>query len=292
MIHFLLFIFLQFLSPLSASYHTPKVIYGEDNREDIINSQDQLMIEKSRSVAGMFKYTSLSPFSIKGFKVRGKTLTQREWCSSERFSEQITAPVCSGFLVGQDTLVTAGHCVKSKFDCLRYLWVFDYKIQSTSHNEVTIPTKNIYRCKEIIMTIKDPGTSIDFAIIKLSRKVLDRNPLEWRTSGKIPDDASLVLIGHPKGLPLKIADGAKILDNSHQNFFISNTDSYGGNSGSPVLNQKTGLVEGILVRGDIDFETTPEGCNISKVCKENECSGEDATRMTLISTFLKNKNKP
>jgi hypothetical protein len=38
-----------------------------------------------------------------------------------------------------------------------------------------------------------------------------------------------------------------------RNYFTANLDSYAGNSGSPVFNQKTGRVEGILIQGADDF---------------------------------------
>jgi len=286
---FPLFLVLTFFSLEAFSEKPNKVIYGADDRLDVIDSTDNLMIEKSRSVAGMFKYSSLSLFAMDGFKITGKTLEKRGWCSSERFSHQITAPVCSGFLVAEDILVTAGHCVSSKLDCLRYLWVFDYKISQDSDSKMVVPRSSVYRCQSILRTVNNPETSEDYAVIKLSRKVTDRSPLEFRETGKIPDATPLVLIGHPKGLPMKIAGGAKVIANTHSNFFMADTDSYGGNSGSPVLNASTGVVEGILVRGDLDYVTTPEGCNISKVCSIAECSGEDATRMTNVSSIIRSR---
>jgi hypothetical protein len=271
-----------FYSSISLAESPESVIYGEDDRLDVIHSHDDSMIEKSRSVAGMFKYSSLSIFAKNGFKIIGKTLQERGWCASERFADQLTAPSCTGFLIGENLLMTAGHCVSSKWDCLRFLWVFDYKISYEGQKDVIVPRHSVYRCQSIIKTVNDSTTGLDYAIIKLSRKVTDRSPLDLRKDGKIDQDSPLVLIGHPKGLPLKIAGGAKVLTNTHPNFFTANTDSYGGNSGSPVFNSKTGNVEGILVRGELDYVTTSEGCHISKVCLEGECVGEDVTRITKV----------
>jgi V8-like Glu-specific endopeptidase len=271
-----------FYSFLSWAESPDRVIYGEDDRLDVIHSTDNLMIEKSRSVAGMFKYSSISIFAKNGFKIVSKTLEDRGWCSSERFANQTAASRCTGFLIAEDLLVTAGHCISSKWDCLRFLWVFDYKISSDDQKNVVVPRSSVYRCQSVVKTVYDSTTSLDYAIIKLSRKVTDRAPLNLRRDGKIDKDTPLVLIGHPKGLPLKIAGNAKVLTNTHSNFFITDTDSYGGNSGSPVFNAKTGDVEGILVRGEIDYVTTSEGCHISKICSEGECGGEDVTRITKI----------
>ena len=69
-------------------------------------------------------------------------------------------------------------------------------------------------------------------------------------------------------------------------FFVANLDTYGGNSGSPVFASDTNRVEGILVRGETDFEQTPAGCQISLVCPTSGCRGEDITRTTQFSSLV------
>lgn len=257
-----------------------KVIYGIDDRQDVINVLDNMLVEKSRSTAGMFTSSSLSVTSTGDFRVVGSSLAQRGWCSTERFANQVTAPVCTGFLIRDDVLVTAGHCVSKSSDCKNYSWAFDFRIQSANDTTAIIPKNSVYKCKAIIATVNSSLTKDDYAIIRLDRKVLDRAPLEIRTSGKIPDSTSLVLVGHPKGLPMKIAAGARVRSNSATKYFVANTDSYGGNSGSPVFNALTGVVEGILVRGESDTVTTSAGCTASRVCPDSGCRGEDITRIT------------
>jgi hypothetical protein len=271
-----------FLSMTSmASTFPDKVIYGKDDREDVVNVVDNLMLEKSRSVAGMFTTSTLTLQSTGSYKVTGKTLVQRGWCSSERFSNQITSPVCTGFLVAPDVLVTAGHCVAKSSDCKNYSWAFDYKIPTSDATSATIPKNSVYRCKSIISSVQSNSTKDDYAVIRLDRQVTDRLPLEIRRSGKVVVGDALVLIGHPKGLPLKIAPGANVRSNSATKYFVANTDSYGGNSGSPVFNALTGAVEGILVRGETD-SVTSGGCSVSYVCPDTGCRGEDITRITNV----------
>lgn len=273
---------LSLLSFHSHASDPEKVIYGTDDRQDVVDVTDNLMIEKSRSTAGMFSTTALSLQTDGTYKVNGKTLAQRGWCSSERFSNQMTAPVCTGFLIGSDVMVTAGHCVAKSGDCKNYLWAFDYKLANGTDTSTVIPKSSIYRCKAILYTVNSSTTKDDYAVIRLDRKVTNRMPLEIRRTGKIADGTDLVLIGHPKGLPMKIAGGAKVRSNSATKFFVANTDSYGGNSGSPVFNSLTGIVEGILVRGEVDSVTTSTGCFVSKVCADSACRGEDITRITNI----------
>lgn len=265
-----------------TAFAQDKVIYGEDNRQDVVNVLDNLMVQKARSVAGMFGTSALSVLTSGDYKVVGKTLMERGFCSSERFAAQMTAPVCTGFLVGPDLLVTAGHCVRKSTDCRNYYWAFDYKISTATSTTAIIPKNSVYKCSSIVTTVQSSTTLDDYAVIRLNRKVTDRLPLEIRRSGKILDGTAVTLIGHPKGLPTKIADGANVRSNSASKYFVANTDSYGGNSGSPVFDSLTGVVEGILVRGETDTVTTSAGCSISYVCPNTGCSGEDITRITNV----------
>ena len=102
----------------------------------------------------------------------------------------------------------------------------------------------------------------DYAVIKLDRVPENRTPLEIRIKGSIKKGTELVVIGHPSGLPLKIADGARVTT-KRWNFFYSNLDTYAGNSGSAVFNRKTGVVEGILIQGATDYVANGS-CNVSK----------------------------
>jgi hypothetical protein len=69
------------------------------------------------------------------------------------------------------------------------------------------------------------------------------------------------------------------------NYLQANLDTYGGNSGSPVMNATTGLIEGILVRGNEDFTyDSNRGCYRSNVCPDSGCPGwEDVSR---VARFL------
>ena len=120
----------------------------------------------------------------------------------------------------------------------------------------------------------------DFALIQLDRKVTDRRVLEIRKKGKISKGEPLVVIGHPTGIPTKIADGANVrsLDGT---YFTANLDTYGGNSGSAVFNANTGVVEGILVRGATDY-VSRGGCQVTNVLGNNQGRGEDVTYITNI----------
>jgi V8-like Glu-specific endopeptidase len=208
-------------------------------------------------------------------------------CSDETFSDISSIGLCSGFLVGEDLLVTAGHCMSTSRDCEEAIWAFNFQKDSISSKDHILEGKDVYHCKKIINQQLSGVSYNDFAIIQLDRKVEGRAPLKFRTSGKVENDAELVVIGHPSGLPTMITDGAYIRNNDNDFYFVTNSDTFGGNSGSAVFNSKTGEVEGILVRGENDYVFDEEAeCYRPYKCGIDECRGEDVTRITVIPELV------
>ena len=259
----------------------PSVIYGEDNRVDVIDSDNPLFVKLAKSTAAQIDKSKLT---IRG----GDAILSFESledgmgvCSSEKFAAQNSIGRCSGFLVAKDLLVTAGHCVRSQEECDQYSWVFDYREGEVDDGK--LPASSVFNCKKIIKQALDPVSEADYALIQLDRKVKDRKALKFRKSGSPEVGDPLVVIGHPSGLTTKIADGAEVVKNDADQYVVANLDTYGGNSGSAVFNAKSGLIEGILVRGARDYiYDWQRGCYVSNVCETVggvDCEGEDVSRI-------------
>lgn len=146
---------------------------------------------------------------------------------------------------------------------------------------------DIYKCEKIISRIKNSISKNDYTLFKLTKKVEDRPPLKFRSRGKISDKDKLIVLGYPTGLPLTQVDNVKILDNQSVFLFKVNSDTFGGNSGSPVFNQLTGLVEGILTDGDLDYVLNKKrSCMETYVCSDKGCKGESVVRITNIPELV------
>ncbi len=274
------------------------VIYGEDNRSELLESTNNLYKIYAKSTAAMIPSYRIPSSALKNEFITlysqslKRKLIQQNICPMQRFADQMALSRCTGFLVAPDVLVTAAHCIKNEFDCRSNSWIFDYNMNNTRNSSVDlhslkIPSNSVYRCEKILaigLTSKPRGGK-DYAVIKLNRKVTDRFPLDYRISGKVADDAQLVTIGNPLGLPTKITDGGEIRDNTEENYFVTTLDTFSGNSGGPVIDMNTGVVEGILIRGEDDFlkSDNPDECRKVKICDEDECRGEDVMRITHIS---------
>ena len=278
------------LSVRSEAREIEKVIYGVDNRVDIYQTQNALYKKLAVSTAAMIGNSHLIDQGD-SFLIEGQSLEVGDGiCSDALFAKQIAVANCSGFLVANQYLVTAGHCIQTLSDCVSSSWVFDYANYNEEKPTYLIPKSEVYKCTEITERALDGRTDNDFSLVKLDRPVVNRQPLEFRTKGKISNQAKLVVIGHPSGLPTKIADDANLRSNNNKYFFMANLDTFGGNSGSAVFDAKTGLVEGILVRGEQDYVSdVTSSCLRPKICGMNECRGEDVTRITNITKLKKIK---
>jgi len=253
------------------------VIYGLDNRKEINDFEDEVIVNNSKSIAVKVANQKLiaDDNNPELFNILNIPLKQAmpNLCESERFSDQPQLGDCSGFLISNDKILTAGHCAFSKFDCANYSWVFNFV-----DGKNTFSKDEVFKCKRIV-TQKYEYSDVkvmDYAIIELDRDT-KRAPLKMRKLGRPFLGTPLVIVGHPLGLPMKAADMATVkLPNEQEmqelfktiklrkNYFTANLDSYGGNSGSPVFNKRTGKVEGILIQGADDFKF-----NMEKECLES-----------------------
>lgn len=261
----------------------PKVIYGEDNRQDVYLVPRADIRDVADSTVAMISNRDLKR-NGRSYLVRSSSLGQSmNLCSDERFFDQPAAANCSGVLVGPDLVATAGHCV-SNADCSSWSFVFGYRMMDETTAPVELSEEEVYACKEVVA--RKYTSTVDFALVRLDRTVRGHRILNLQQTSVSPGD-ELYVVGHPSGLPTKVADGAKVRELS-TGFFKANLDTYGGNSGSAVLNAKTNDVVGILVRGDVDYVfDSKNSCRKSNVCETDSCRGEDVTNISYVIEALK-----
>lgn len=262
------------------------VIYGSDGRLDVYQLTDDRLKKLADSTVALVRSSDLlSQGQVTS--VSGKNYgVDMNLCSSEKFREQDTAAFCSGSLVGPDLVLTAGHCIETLPDCQSTSLVFGFALKSVGVIPKQVQTADVYKCKEIIKTVRN-NSGQDFAVIRLDRAVVGHDVLKIRASGELNVGEELVVIGHPVGLPTKITTGGKVRSVANSDYVVASVDTYGGNSGSAVFNAQTGVIEGILVRGEQDFETRGN-CTVSKVCTEDSCRGEDITRISVARAYIPN----
>ena len=260
----------------------PYVVYGDDDRIEVYEDTDPAHQILAESVVAIMSSNSVSKNSKGGVDIKGDNYGDyNELCTSEKFIEQSTPAYCSGFLVAENIIATAGHCVQDTDFCKDAQFVFGFMKDSKTRDPNVVKLHDVYGCKRILhQEMQEDGA--DFALVELDRPVVGRTPVEFaKKSASITD--SLFVIGHPVGLPMKIAGGASVRSNE-KGFFVANLDTFGGNSGSAVFN-KNYEVAGILVRGEEDF-VRKGPCYVAKRCDNDKCRGEDATSADVVVAEL------
>lgn len=274
----------------------PKIIYGADDRLDEYQVTNPALLAVGDSTVALVSLSDLTDNGDGTFSLPPETYA--EWylrtdpiwtgnplCPNEPFRNQPNPAWCSGFLVAPDIVATAGHCITGAGDCADVAFVFGFVMLDATTPVVTIDASQIYFCSEIIS--REESSTSDWGLIRLDREVTDHIPVAVRRTGAVPDGEELLVIGHPVGLPRKYADGATVRSNTEPAYFEANLDTYAGNSGSVVFDTNTLQVEGVMVRGNPDFE--PNGpCDSSNVCPDDTgCPRwEDVTRSTEFSSMI------
>ncbi len=273
----------------SESAAGPKVIYGEDDRIDVFQETDPDILMYAASTCGLISTGDLSGPANGQYTVSTSTFLNGNACQDEPFRDQPTAPFCSGFMVGPDLIATAGHCIENQNDLQGTYFVFGYEMTDANTLRTTFDENRVYEGVEIVSRALNSQTLSDYAIIRVDRTITSpgAQPLAIRRAGSVSVGTPVGVIGHPTGLPKKIAFGAQTLvrDSSNEIFFMSNLDTYGGNSGSPVFNQNSGVVEGILVRGQTDY-ISQGGCLRSNELANTVSDTEDVTKTTVFDQFV------
>ncbi len=285
----------------ALSFSAGKSIYGEDNRLDYFQMSPE-MKARSNSVVSFWEAAQVTAEGS-GFKLKTLKYGERDFgggkklCPGEKFAEQAIGAFCSGSLVGEDLIITAGHCITSEAQCADTKLVFGFAVTKEGAEAVTtVPAADVYTCSKIVKRFLagEPGSDNptgqnlgpDYALIKLDRKVTGRKPLPVNRGTTLKDGSGIYVIGHPVGLPIKLAGDAKVRDFSKIGYFTADLDTFGGNSGSPVFNAATNKIEGILVRGDRDFELSPAGCVTQSTYEQTGGRGEDVTKVGVISSYI------
>jgi hypothetical protein len=266
----------------------PKVIYGEDDRVDWYQIDSPTVRAWASATCALMSPTRLSnngngtytvftsPWRVNGLPA----------CADEPFGNQPTAAFCTGFLVGNDLIATAGHCFDSSDLGVTY-FVFGFVMLDANTPTTVVLESQVYRGVEIVA--RQYNSQYDYTLVRTDRPVTapGATPLRIRRDGIIANGAPVGVIGYPAGLPLKAAFGSNtyVRDNSPDGYFVANTDTYGGNSGSPVLDPNTGRVEGILVRGENDYVISGS-CFRSYRVSNTGGSGEEISKSTTFAAYV------
>ncbi|MFC1522003.1 trypsin-like serine peptidase [Elusimicrobiota bacterium] len=258
-----------------------QVIYGEDDRKDLYQIKDKRLLKLADSTVALFYERNLDIDHKAGIVNFSKEQygPSNYLCKEEPFYDQPASVSCSGALVGPDIVLTASHCVVDEDDCSKTKFIFGFAVKKKGRYPEKVLISEMYGCKSILAGNHEilEETDADWALIQLDRKVSKHEPLKLTSLDEVNTDAGLVVIGYPMGLPVKVAGNAGVLrPMPGEDYFYANLDVYSNNSGSPVFNMSTLLIEGVLSGGKTDFVFKGD-CKVSKVVPDDgkEVPGPD-----------------
>lgn len=275
---------LSLLLPILAS---ARVIYGTDDRKDLYEIKDSSIIDQIQSTATFSIRGLINPRNDGDFDISQTALkdTTLKVCPDSKFANQTAIGACSATLISPKHLLTAGHCMTSQERCDEIYLAFGYHTYAENENLKTLPGKDVYRCKKLLIRRQD--TKHDFALIELDREVTDRAPVILGINETMRKRETVRLIGYPDGLPSKVVSGG-IIRKADGYKFVSNLDAFKGNSGSGVFSEETGMMVGVLSAGEHDYRyDNQRNCRVPSICPNKNCRGEDAGQISSIWPMIK-----
>lgn len=231
------------------------VVYGTDDRVEVYEQPEgvhrQIALSTIAMQLGADALDTSDPGDVR--VIYEQTLVEaHELCEDVRYAQQIEPGTCSGTLIGERLLLTAGHCVSGPEDCDGASWPWLFGFSYEAPGVLRRRTRDdVYYCTRALVLRDDDAA--DYAIIELDRPVVGRAPVA--IGGPVAVGADLTMIGHPSGLPMKIAGNAT-LRGARGIELYADLDAFFGNSGSGVFDP-AGAVVGILVAGADDYQQRP-----------------------------------
>jgi V8-like Glu-specific endopeptidase len=149
---------------------------------------------------------------------------------------------CTGFLIGEDRLLTNDHCVDTDPICQTTVVLFGYQYQIDG----ALSTGEQYRCSKVLAS----NVSLDFAMLQLEGSPGNIWGVEKLSATDPQKGDQLLMVEHPAGEPkqVSVADcksvtGAVQGRGAEPDTDIGDScDTLGGSSGSPVFNTSGAVI--------------------------------------------------
>eukprot|EP00588_Corethron_pennatum_P002406 CAMPEP_0194295952 /NCGR_PEP_ID=MMETSP0169-20130528/54783_1 /TAXON_ID=218684 /ORGANISM="Corethron pennatum, Strain L29A3" /LENGTH=434 /DNA_ID=CAMNT_0039045261 /DNA_START=193 /DNA_END=1497 /DNA_ORIENTATION=+ len=257
-------------------------------------------------------YGISSGASYKIIKKKSKSLNHKEGygkyqCNGDPwpFGDELQVGFCSGTLIAEQFVVTAGHCTTEKSHCGNTYFVFNATAAQISTG--SFPASRVFLCDRIRIRVNEDddisdiiaslktgagfGTDLDYAVIKLKFAVPAdvAVPVMVKTDARVNVSDRVFVVGHPAGLPRKYSEAevgfVGSMEERGSYKWAAPFSTFGGNSGSGVFLRSTGKMVGIHVTGGKDFSDDNDRCHSIKYCPARSTSGHPLSNQTFADEF-------
>jgi len=228
-----------------------------------------LIVNKSRTVEQLLKLTQIDD---RRFPTSNHMKQHPPVCGNFRLKDQLSAPDnCTGFLVGENLLMTAGHCIDDiEQFCSDHAIVFDFYQRVVQEESKSASIVNV-ECEKVVL--HKHNRPFDYAVLKLKQRVKNRHIFSIDKKPYKQKGKDVFVMGHPLGTPMKITEPDILIKIEKDGLISTGLDLFAGNSGSPLIAQRTHKVLGIVSHGPFDFDYDSEHrCAVEKDCTDGSCS--------------------
>lgn len=179
-----------------------------------------------------------------------KLISKDYECKCVKFRDQKTLDLSgsTSFVINDSIILLSRHQITAgeNFKTIEYpsnlSVIFNFEVKSDGTIESKIDSNEYFVVKKIIRNKEH-----DVAAMITFRKIPKDKHLDI-SKKKPKDNTKFYMIGHPLNLPKKISENGNILKKT-DDFLYTDLENFSKNSGSPVFNNSTGFVEGIMIHG-------------------------------------------
>jgi trypsin-like peptidase len=259
------------------------IVYGTDDRQEVFETDDPVLRALAEEVTVALMRRSDVELGADGMA----RIVAPSWqeagglCPGQRFAAQPAAAFCTGTLVADGLVVTAGHCLDA-VPCADLVAVFGY------HNVAAdqlrpIPNGDVVACGELIAKQVDLPSSavrVDYAWFRLATPRPAPYAIEIDDRGvPLELEAAVQTVTFGAGIPAKIDRSGRVRNAraATLDYFVTNLDAFHGASGAAVYDASHRMV-GVLGRGGTDLLSTDGDCNVAfREIDEPEAAQEQVT---------------
>ncbi|MDB4960580.1 MAG: endopeptidase [Myxococcales bacterium] len=255
--------------------------YGPRDVHEFEDDPDAVVGQRGRHVALIVTSDEVEITPARTLRLETRTCRDKfNACPNVPYAWQETVGHCSAIAVANDMVLTARHCLtltaQGKIPRDTYYAIFGYRLARGE-----LPTNQVAAGEwhQLTAVVAKSNTLSDWILVRVA-PAIQSSHLGALVVDSEPVSSNVYALGHPLGLPLKVAGG--VVRRVQKGSIWTNLDSYPGNSGGPVFLKSSHRFVGMVSAGLPGL--VPRG-----PCNDDVEGPEDAgpgTRVLPVAHFL------
>lgn len=254
-------------------------VYGPDDRVEAYEVQRREHLQALACTAAIFLDAAVQAADDGLCTLATRSFgAVKQLCPGVRFYNQPIGAAATGVLVGPDLLLTAAHVIR-RVPHERARVVFGFHMDNPFAARERIPAADVYRILEVVARGEGQPPRGDWVLLRLDRRADDRPFADLAPDHPLPPGHPIYTVGHPMGLPVKLAGNARVLATGDADHFTANLDVFPACSGSPVFDAETHALAGIVLADPkLDHFIPVDGCYVHATFPDDDSVGNQHLR--------------